>query len=137
MESAPDAIPGVGTYTLALPPAMEKVPVTGIASSIAEYRSPALTLLFDFGAHRPAPPSCRGKVRCTIGSLDVHGGRASRLRYFHSDPDGGLPYRAAYEIPFAPQPRRISLIVSVECASASACDLVDRIVRTIEILPGR
>jgi hypothetical protein len=142
LESAPGSIAGVGTWSVALPPAMRTVPVAGIGSYVAEYRSEALTLLFDFGAHAgAAAPDCRRKQGCTIGSLDVQGGRARRLRYYQPDPDGGLPYRASYEIPFAIQPgrlsRRIALAIRAECASASACDLADRIVRTIEVRRGR
>ena len=141
-ESAPGSITGFGSYSVALPPTMQTVSVTGTASHVAEYRSAALTLLFDFGDHAPSRrPTCHGKSRCTMESVDVHGGRASRLHYYQPDPDGDLPYRASYEIPFGSQParrpRRITLTVSAECASASACDLADRIVRTIEIRSAR
>ena len=141
-ERAPASIPGAGTYDVALPPAMEKVPVTGTQSYVAEYRSGRLTLLFEFGARRRAPsPSCRGRSRCAIGAIEVGGRRASRLRYYEPDSDGGLPYRSAYAIPLAvlpgAAPRRITLTIRAECADASACDLADRIVKTIEILPDR
>lgn len=140
-ESAP-GIAGIGTWSVALPPAMQTVPVTGIGSYVAEYRSADLTLLFDFGAHAgTAPPNCRGKARCITGSLDVHGGRARRVLYYRADPDGGLPYRAAYEIAFGTRrgqmPRRIILAIGAECASVAACRLADRIVSTIEIRPDR
>lgn len=138
-ESAPGAIKGVGSYSVAIPPTMQKVPVTGVDSYVAEYRSSTLTLLFDFGVHAvPATPSCRGKARCTIGTFPASGdGRARRIRYYVPDPDGGLPYRNDYEIPLlggaAMATRPISLTIHAECANPAACDLADRIVKTIEL----
>jgi hypothetical protein len=120
---------------------MKKIPVTGIDSFVAEYRSRALTLLFDFGAHPRTPSSsCRRRTRCSVGTLAVGGGRARRVRGYVPDADGGLPYRADYDIPFpggASAARGITLRIHAECASTSACDLADRIVGTIEIDPDR
>ncbi len=100
-EPGAGSVPNVGTYSVALPPGMQQIPVTGIGSFVAEYRSRTLALLFDFGAHPgPAPPSCRARMRCSIGTLAVGGGHARRIWGYMPDPDGGLPYRADYDIRF-------------------------------------
>jgi hypothetical protein len=142
-EASPGLIHGAGTYTVALPSELKTVPVEGIESYVSEYRSKSLRLVFDFGAYgRSGVEECRRhRSSCSIGTIAIDGMRAARVTYYADDPDGGLPYRAGYTILFGPPPtpprQRISLTISAECATARACALAARIVRTIDILPDR
>ncbi|HEX5183039.1 MAG TPA: hypothetical protein VFW19_07790 [Allosphingosinicella sp.] len=139
----PGPIPGAGTYTVALPPELETVPVEGVDSYVSEYRSNALRLVFDFGAHgSPDKATCRRHPSsCSIGTMIVDRAPIGRVAYRSEDPDGGLPYRITYTVRFRTRSgspdSRIGLTIRAECATARARALADRIVRTIHILPDR
>lgn len=144
-EAASGTIPASGTYTVAIPPELETVPVKGIDSYVSEFRSKSLRLVFDFGAYGSSGvEDCRQHPKaCVIATMAVHGVRVGRVAYQVADPDGGLPYRAIYTILFGTfswgqaHVGRISLVVSAECATARACALADRIVGTINVIPDR
>jgi hypothetical protein len=146
-EASPGPIQGAGSYTVALPPELATIPVKGIDSYVSEYRSKSLRLLFDFGAYGSSGvEECRRHLSsCSTATVVIDGVRTVRASYYDSDPDGELPYRISYYIPFEPPHPpspptmhwRISLKIWAECGSPAACDLADRIVKTIEILPRR
>ncbi|HEY1606458.1 MAG TPA: hypothetical protein VGF77_12770 [Allosphingosinicella sp.] len=141
-EAPPGPIQGAGTYSVALPPALETVPVEGIDSYVAEYRSSALRLVFDFGAYGSSDMAAcrRHPSSCSIGTMTVDRVPIGRVAYHVADPDGDLPYRITYTIPFRTRSGSaspITLTIRAECATARAGALADRVVRTIDILPDR
>ena len=142
-EPSPGPIQGAGSYTVALPPELTTVPVTGTDSFVSEYRSRSLRLVFDFGPFGSSGvKQCRHhSSSCSMTTIAVDGTQAGRVAFYEADPDGGLPYRVDYTIPIgSPRSRplsRIRLTIRAECATARDRALADRIVRTIDILPDR
>ena len=145
-EVSPGRIPGAGAYRVALPPELRTILTKGVNSYVSEYWSKSLKLILDFGAYGSSGvEECQQhSSSCATGTTIIGGVMAIRTSYYEKDPDGDLPYRLSYYIPFGAQPPspavarwRISLKIWVECETRAACNLADRIVKTIEVIRDR
>lgn len=138
-QPGPHPVPGVGTYSIAIPPGMRGGAVQGIDSQPADYEAQGLKLNMDFGFYG-GRPECDGVSRCASIAVDgITGTLASRAVPHSEAPEAGMTrwlhvyFRLGNPIGARMQ---TSLVIWVSCASDRECETARRIIDTIDFIPG-
>jgi hypothetical protein len=128
----PGAMLGAGSYTFAAPPSVRGGATKGIDSYPADYKGPDLSLSMDFGQY--GGPPCDNGAQCTM--VPVTGGQGTRSS-FAPDRDhlGSTGIRYYFPIDQTAKTGATSLVVWAYCSTVAACELVDRMMTTVTLLP--